>query len=243
MSLNTRNCIVYGEGKLNLGVKYGRVKIETIGNISHYSDVDSAMFDMLMALDFFFNEDAYKIMIDDFESALELEAINYQRNIYNKAIMEILGYDAAIEIINEITNFGIYKKLPNEFTHTMFLTDLKMKWDKATNSYISQGGKIGIGNFNRTKINKFVTGYMQLTKKKTGDILTVYFEPSPNTWYFFRYSNGLMEALSSNNDFNKAILDTKEDNRKIEAEKGLPYYAYYVSTERKKADFLKLFNK
>ncbi len=243
MSFNSRNCVVYGEGKLNLGVKYGRVNIDAYGNISHYTDLDSAMLDMVVALDFYFSDAALKIMIDDFESALELEAVNYQRNIFNKAIMEILGYDESLSIMNEIANFGVYKKLPTEFAHTMFLTDVKMKWDKNTNSYLSQGGKIGVGNFNKSKINKFVTAYMQLTKKKSGDVLTVYFEPSPNTWYFFRYSNGLMEALSSNNDFNKAIIETKEDNRKIEAEKGLPYYAYYVSTERKKADFLKLFNK
>jgi len=243
MSLNTRNCVVFGEGKLNLGVKYGRVNIETYGNISHFSDQDSTMLDLVMAIDFFFSDAALKIMVDDFESALELEAVNYQRTIFNKALMEILGYNDALTVMNEIANFGIYKKLPTEFIHTLFLTDVKMKWDKVTNSYLSQQSKIGVGNFNKTKINKLVTGYIQLTKKKTGDVLTVYFEPSPNTWYFFRYSNGLMEALSSNNDFNKAILDTKESNRKIDAEKGLPYYAYYISTERKKADFLKLFNK
>jgi len=157
--------------------------------------------------------------------------------------MEILGYNAALEIMNEIAAYGVYKKLPSEFAHNMFLTDVKMKWDNATNSYLSQGGKIGVGNFNKTKINKFVKAYIQLAKKKTGDVLTIYFEPAPNTWYFFRYSNGLMEALSSNLNFNKAILETKEGNRKIEAEKGLPYYAYYISTDRKKADFLKLFNK
>jgi hypothetical protein len=243
LSLNTRNCVVYGEGKLNLGIKLGRVSIETFGNASHYTDVDSTILDLIMALDFYFSEDALKVMVNDFESALELDAVNYQRSIFNKALMEIIGYDNALTTMNEIANYGIYKKMPTEFIHTMFLTDLKMKWNKTTNSYLSEGGRIGVGNFSKTKINKFVIGYMQLSKKKTGDVLTIYFEPSPNTWYFYRYSNGLMEALSSNNDFNKAILDTKEDNRKIEADKGLPYYAYYVSTERKKADFLKLFNK
>jgi len=243
MSFNTKNCVVYGEGKLNLDVKFGRVNIETYGNVSHYTDLDSAMFDMIMALDFFFNDAAFTLMIDDFESALELEAVNYQRSVFTKAIMEILGYNAALEIMNEIAAYGIYKKLPSEFAHNIFLTDVKMKWDNNTNSYLSQGGKIGVGNFNKTKINKFVKAYIQLAKKKTGDVLTIYFEPAPNTWYFFRYSNGLMEALSSNLSFNKAILDTKEGNRKVEAEKGLPYYAYYVSTDRKKADFLKLFNK
>jgi len=243
VSLKTKNCIVYGEGNLNLGVKFGRLSLDAYGNISHYTDVDSAVLDLILALDFYFSDAALKVMINDFESALELDAVNYQRNIFNKKLMETIGYTDALSVMNEIANFGIYKKLPAEFVHTMFLTDVKMKWDKATNSYVSIGGRIGVGNFNKTKINRFVTAYMQLTKKKTGDVLTVYFEPSPNNWYFFRYSNGLLEALSSNNEFNKAILDTKEDNRKIEADKGLPYYAYYVSTERKKADFLKIFNK
>jgi hypothetical protein len=50
-----------------------------------------------------------------------------------------------------------------------------------------------------------------------------------------------MQALSSDADFNKLIIETKPDKREIKSKSGLPPFRYIISTERKKKDFLKKF--
>jgi hypothetical protein len=51
----------------------------------------------------------------------------------------------------------------------------------------------------------------------------------------------MMQAISSNVDFNTAITETKPDKRKSKAAKGQEPYHYMYSTKRKKRDFLRKF--
>ena len=48
-----------------------------------------------------------------------------------------------------------------------------------------------------------------------------------------------MQAYSSMKDFNDFITQEKPEKRRLEAEDGKPNYSYYISTERKRNDFLK----
>jgi hypothetical protein len=100
-------------------------------------------------------------------------------------------------------------------------------------------GAIGIGNVGKDQINKYVKGNLQIIKKRSGDVFTLYLELDDAEWYFFTYSNNLMQAYSSIKTFNDFITMEKPKNRRLDAEKGVPAYSYYLSTERKKADFLK----
>jgi hypothetical protein len=48
-----------------------------------------------------------------------------------------------------------------------------------------------------------------------------------------------MLAYSSIKDFNEFVTKEKPDKRRLEAENGLPSYSYFLSTERKRNDFIK----
>ena len=69
----------------------------------------------------------------------------------------------------------------------------------------------------------------------------MYLEIDKNNWYFFTYTRGIMQAISSNTDFNSAITETKPDKRKSKASKGQQPYQFMYSTDRKKRDFLRKF--
>ena len=121
------------------------------------------------------------------------------------------------------------------------LSDLKMKWNDSTDSYISQG-PIGLGSINKNQVNKSLEGHVELIKKRSGDVLNIYLEASDNKWYFFNYQRGLMQAIASNDQFNTIIKETKPTKRKLKAEKGKSAYQYILSSERKKKSFLQKFN-
>ena len=82
---------------------------------------------------------------------------------------------------------------------------------------------------------------IELVKKGSGDVLTIYLEVDKNNWYFFTYTRGIMQAISSNADFNSAITETKPDKRKAKGTKTEGPYQYMYSSAKKKKDFLRKF--
>ncbi len=241
LSLNTKYCKVYGEGKIDLGNKTGQVVIETAGTIDHNQLDDEAIFDVVMLADFFFSDEAMKKMSKDLQEASTLDPVKLDRPTFEKGLREILGKGDADKLIAQASLYGEFKKLPDSFKKTIVFNDLKLRWDDDSRSYKSFS-KIGISNIYNKQINKYVEGKVELVKKRSGDVLTIYLEINQNNWYFFSYTRGIMQAISSNVDFNTAITETKPDKRKSKAEKGQEHYQYMYSTERKKKDFLRKFN-
>jgi hypothetical protein len=239
LSLNTTGCVVYGEGKLEMSKSLGQVKMETVGNATHYLIPDSTVFDLMLSLDFFFDENAIDKMGEKIEKFEGLAATDQSRANYEKGLREMLGKEKADKLISEVNLYGKFKKFPDELKRTIFINDVKMRWNTKTKSFISEG-KIGIGNINKTQINKFVEGKVQLVKKKGfSDILTVYLELDANTWYFFTYQNGMMQGLSSDEAFNTVLKELKDDKREMKVEKGQPAYKFNIASPTARTMFLK----
>lgn len=240
LSLNTDNCILYGDGVLNLGTNLGQIKSQTVGNVNHNLNTDSVKFDMVMSLDFFFDESLIKSISENIEKSSNA-SVNLSRLTFEKALRELLGKTEADKLISQVSLYGSFKKFPSELEHTFMFNDLKMKWNTPTRSYVSEG-MIGVGSIYKNQLNKYVKGKIELVKKRSGDILNMYLEVDNSTWYFFNYQAGLMQAISSDEKFNTTIKELKPDKRKAKEEKGQPAFQFVLSTARKKADFLKKFD-
>jgi len=240
LSLNTENCKIYGEGKIDLGNKTGQLELDIAGVIEHNQLDDEAIFDLVMLTDFFFNDDALKKMSKHFEESSELDPANLERATFGKGLKELLGQEDGDKLIGQISLNGQFKKVPKSLNKTFMFNDVKMRWNKGTKSFKSFGA-IGLSNIGDKQINKYVKGYIELVKKKSGDVFTIYMEIDKNNWYFFTYTRGMMQAISSNVDFNTAITETKPDKRKSKGAKGQEPYHYMYSTKRKKNDFIRKF--
>jgi hypothetical protein len=240
LSLNTTNCKVTGEGRIKLGGDFGQVHIESFGEASHYLIPDTTTFDLLMSLDFFFNDNSIDLMAEKMSTFADLKPTDFGRPVLEKGMREMLGKEPADKLISQWNLYGSLKKLPDELKKTIFINDLKMKWNKETRSYTSVG-KIGIGNVNKTQINKFVTGNVEIIKKRGGDILNIYLELDGNNWYYFNYTRGAMLAVSSDEKFNTYIKDMKPDKREKAGDKDKkePNYYYNVCPPSKKMQFLR----
>jgi len=198
------------------------------------------IFDMVMITDFFFSEDALKKMSKQFQEASSLDPAKLDRPTFEKGLREVLGKEEADKLIAQVSLYGEFKKIPETLKKPIVFNDIKMRWNDAEKSYNSFG-RIGISNIDNKQINKYVNGKVELIKKRSGDVLTIYLEIDKNNWYFFTYTRGIMQAISSNSEFNTAITETKPDKRKSKAEKGQEPYQFMYSTERKKKDFLRKF--
>jgi len=238
VSLNTNNCLVNTEGNYNISSDLGQVKLKCVGNAQHSSVNDSINFNLMMVIDFFFESSAIKKMAKDFELYLgSLSPTPFEGDLFNHGMIELLGKERADKALSELNIYGNYKKFPDELEKNLVLNDVKLSYNKQLKAYLSEG-MIGIGNIQRTEIFRYMNGKVQVTKKRGKDVLDIYLEADPTTWYYFTYFNGTMLAVSSNDQFNKDIKDLKSKNKKMDVEKG-PSYRFDLASVKKKDDFLR----
>jgi hypothetical protein len=86
-------------------------------------------------------------------------------------------------------------------------------------------------------VNRTVGGYVEIGKRRTGDILNIYLELNPLEWYYFSYSNGIMQAISSNNEFNSIIASIKENKRTTGSDQ--QGYQFIISTPQARQAFMR----
>jgi len=237
LTLNTARCVLTGEGRLQIATNLGQLKMKSAGEINYYSLVDSTALNVLSAFDFFFSEEALKIFAEAV-NASESKGIDVSGINYTRSLREFAGLGEADKILQELNLYGQFRKFPEVLNHTLVLTGLGLNWNKDLRSFISTG-MIGISNIGKIPVNKQVKGYVEIGKRRSGDVINLYLEPAENQWYFFTYSNGTMQVLSSNKDFNDKLIGLKEDQRVIKVEKGEQTYQFIIGTGDKKATFLR----
>lgn len=238
ISLNTNNCKVYGEGKMDLGADLGQVKLNSFGIATHSTINDSATFNLMSTIDFFFDKGALKKMAKDAEVYLgTLPPVDFGDKVFTKGVTEILGKERSDKVFADLNLNGNIKKFPDELEKSLFLTNVEMKYDKTSRSFISSG-KIGVGAIAKNELYRQVPGYIQIKKQKGGDIVTIYFEFDPNTWYFFQYFKGVMSSVSSNAEFNNSIKELKSKDRKQEVKEG-PGYQFNICSPTKRDQFIR----
>ncbi len=238
ISFSTKECTIYGEGKMNLGGDLGQVLLLPVGNATHNTVTQQTDFDLVLAVNFFMSEKAMDVLVEDINASTSLAGTEAARPTFQRALNELVGKEKADKLVSQLTLYGSYKKFPDELEYTFFFTDVKMTWNQATKSYISTG-KLGLGSIGKTQINKFVPGTILLERKKSGDILSIYLELDNSKWYTFRYSNGIMLTYSSNTKFIDIIKEIKDDDKKKEGEKGQRSYKYTSGSPNERTLILK----
>ncbi len=235
-----KDCIARGQGRLNLGLNFGQVKLAPLGTVKHNMNNDSTNFNLYFGMDFFFNEESQRIMADKLISHFPpLDAVYYGED-YEKALIELMGKEKTTKALQDLNLYGSFKKMPEELKFTIMLTDVKLSWDPKAGAYRYKGF-IGVAQVGTFQVNKMMYGMIELKKKRGGDILNLYLEPSDNIWFFFTYQRGLMAAISSQDDFNMNIRETKPEKRTKKGSSADGAYQYILSTEIKKRNFIKSF--
>ena len=236
MSLETSSCKVRGEGMIDLGERTGNLDFVSAGNMVFNTIENELILDLISTLDFFFDDNAIKIMAEHINENINLQATSFTRETYQKGLRELLGEKEAEEILSELNLNYKMKKIPDMLDKRFVFTDLKFKWNELENAYESFG-KIGIGNINKLEINKYVDGLIRIEKKRSGDIVDIYLELDENNWYYFNYRRGVMKTVSSNEEFNTRIKELDLKDRKYNNKKGEENFLYMFTSDRMKINF------
>ena len=241
LSLNTEACKVYAEGKLDIGARTGNLTFSGAGNVNYTLEDDAAVIDMMMIVDFFFNDNLMKRMSESINENINLNPVDFSKSTYMKGLKEIVGTEKADEINTQLSLNGKMKRLPDELNKRLVFNEVKFKWNEDENTFKSFG-PLGLSNSGKYEINKYVNGGITITKKRSGDIVNIYLEIDANNWYYFYYRRNLMKVISSNQDFNTQIKEMKRDDRKYDTKRGEEPFTFMFGLEKDVRDFKRDFD-
>lgn len=229
--LNTELCHFTASGPLNFGADFGQVALEAFGNIDHYIIPDSTRFEAFFTIDFPFKAEALTLMLQDLNKA-NTAGIKLSGGPTAMAYRQLMGEERATEIIYNLSTFGTLRRIPEELKKSLVISEVTMRYNPASRSFISEG-KIGVSMVAGELVNKYFDGFMEIVRKRSGDILTIYIEIDRRQWYIFQYSGNLMQATSSNNDYNTMLMEEVSSRKSKGDEQGYRYINMPTSTKNR----------
>ena len=226
-----------GDGIFNLGVSDNVFKLEAGGSFKHLVFPDSTYLDVALLLNFFLDQKALEMISDSLliaNSSVKKTGLG-QFPLFTR---KLLSTSESEKLTSDLSLYGQIKKMPDQLQHTILFNEVKLKWDRPSRSFISQG-IIGIGYINGQPINKYVNGYVQIEKSSSGAAVTFYLQINKSQWYFFAYKNGIMQIISSDNALNDYIENLPSKSRILNENSLDNYYEFVISTRSKSVKFLR----
>jgi len=237
IALNRNKCRLSGEGLIDLGIDLGKVTIASAGNSTANLEKNSQNFDLYLMFDFKLLDKAVQYMAADFDSLPGQGALDLASKWLWKQVELFTGKEKMAKLKDDIALYGSAKEMPQELLKMLVLTDVHMKWNDEINAYQSFG-KIGVSNIMNYKVNKYVDGYIEITRKRSGDMCDIYLKIDDKNWYYFGYTRGVMQTLSSNRQYIEAIKALSPDQRTTKAQKVTETpYIYMLASDTKWSQF------
>lgn len=136
---------------------------------------------------------------------------------------------------NQTRNVPVFQVV-NKFNKSLFISDVTLNWSAKNRSWYSTG-KIGISHVQNTQINGRMDGMLEIKYTSGAPLVTLYLEPSPDSWYYIAYDDMKRLGLSSaQDDFNVAI-----ESKAKEGKEGTFFFTRAESYEKNR--FIKAFKK
>ncbi|MFW5707223.1 MAG: hypothetical protein ACOC12_04825 [Bacteroidota bacterium] len=245
ITINPATCIIEGQGDINLSQEMGQFKMVTYGRITHDLNVNGVSLDIIMGLDFFFLEPALALIEQNLNESENGELLNINRSKYVKFLHKKTGEQTAQRLMEEYAADGAFRRFPDELNHTFFFADLKMKWNQNLRTFHTTG-PLGIGNMERYPMNRYVPGYLEINKNRGGDVFNMVLVPSDfadegigTEWFFFTYSQEIMQSIAANTDYNDMIRSVNPRRRRMEVERGEKPFVFVLASDRRPFDFVR----
>lgn len=240
LAMNASNCELNGDGRLDFNVDFGMMKLTTVGEAKYKTTGNEVNANGVTLITFPIEDAALKRMYEQIEQWPNLQPVDVAKTKYEKSLVELLGTEKSDKLISELGLGGQLKKVPEELQSTFYLADVKFIWNPADETFQSVG-PIGIASMDKKQLFKYVKGKIEIEKKRGADVLRLYLELDPATWYYFEYKIGMMNILSSDKEFGTILTEVKEDKRRFDEGKSKFTYLF-VNNKKKRDDFVSRFS-
>jgi hypothetical protein len=235
--LNPEHCIIMGEGRLELGITLGQLGMEATGIAMNRINSNETSIRGVMTLDFPFSAEAIALIARDADS-LGVQPLDSSAWFFTGMPGNLTGAQR-LRRLSATNGPDRQGRIPAELQKTLVFTHIDLVWNKESRSYVSRG-QLGVGYVNGVEINRMFNGYLEITKRRSGDYLDLYLEMDGNRWYYFGYTRGVMQAYSSNRSFLK-ILDDLSLRQRTDRSSGAERYIYMLATDTKLEQFFRTY--
>lgn len=94
-----------------------------------------------------------------------------------------------------------------ELNKSLVISGVKMKWSEAHRAWYNTT-KLGVSNIFSSDVNAKFDGFIELKKDESNnDVMNLFLQAAPGTWYFISYTTDNLLLYSSNVDFNLKISE------------------------------------
>jgi hypothetical protein len=121
-------------------------------------------------------------------------------------LANIIGNAPAIKYREDLLNG--YKSLFNaskELEMSLVISGVKMKWNPQFKAWHNTT-KLGLSHIGRSDINAKMDGFLEIRRDESNeDVMNLFIQASPETWYYISYNNNNLLMYSSNPLFNELV--------------------------------------
>lgn len=123
-------------------------------------------------------------------------------------LSNIVGDQPSKEYENEsLKNYIPLYESGLQVEKNLVISNIDMRWSDTHKGWYNTS-RIGFSNILKNDINALVDGFLEIKKSDTGgDIVNLFLQIAPSTWYYFGYVNKRLSIYSSNSDFNALVIE------------------------------------
>ncbi|MBA9076208.1 hypothetical protein [Rufibacter quisquiliarum] len=227
------------EGKFKLIEPVKGFDLQVAGSGSGRTDSSLYQLDTFMAFNFDVPAQAVesmaKIVAKNAEGAPEAVDLNSPTLPYKLAAF--IG-DKGVEDFKAKTasTYVPFAQVSSKLVHSLVLNDVKLKWSPQTNAWYSVG-PLSVAGIGKTDINAKMNGYIEIKRGASGDVVSLYLEPTPYSWYYLNFYEGGLGLTAADGDFNSIIAN------KSKGGPGSGSYNFYPVEQVEKMEFVNYFRK
>ncbi len=235
-----KECVLSGEGALNLGLDLDQVKLEASGSIKDLRDLDRISISAMMGADFYLDAKSVQMMTNALRGSKAPE-MKEDTSLLISRLTEWTTPRIARRIVNVLQpTTDVIDLLPLDKRYTLCFTNIEIDWDSPSKSYMADG-MAQLGWIKESAIAREVKVKSVITRSRGGNTFEIYLEADPETWFFFSYENNMMQTRSSSSEYNTHVQALETDQRKIKSGSGEKSYVFILSPESRMNRFMQKF--
>ncbi len=226
--------VVAGHASLDMGYDLALTDFVVRGDYSQYPN-DSLVLQGLNVFDVPIMDDKVLEGMAEVYASIEGESIDLTKTNYLEYFRSENDEEKTNELERNMELEG-YPQMENNhfYNKTIVIPDLKMVWNDNLHAFISVG-KIGIGNFGKHVVNKYVDGYV-VFDRRLGNITYLFMNDMFMTFINYNCGDGQMQIHATYGEINQLLYDKKEKARTLK--KNDKVFEYVATPYEALIDFL-----
>ncbi len=212
---------IKAEGLFNLMHPKAFKKFKAAGQMEYSIETNKCVLDVVILADIVLPEDAAKKMTNALlDAGFNYEDYANDRELVATAVFNLAGTDKAKKVVDDLASSTVFPT-SGELKSSIVFSDIKLEWFANYKAW-QNVDKLGLAHFNSEPINKKIPGFFDIQLNNSGTVdYNLLFEIGENSYYLYTIKNESLAAISSNMEFNDAVVKRvqkpkKGDTNKVE---------------------------